>query len=184
VLLTVQENKHGRVGDIVETHVTDAHSVRRGGEVVLLAKKVTLMEKRRRRPMRRADDNVRDTRFVLALPENVISSSVEIDKGNVLTVAFPGFALAEKGNLDEVIELLAVILAEEYGKYARPALHVRKRVKDGVDSLESHFVVAFVRPVKVDDVGPILSTKQVGNFLIDALVSSDRKVSFSDIHRH
>jgi hypothetical protein len=45
VLLVVQENNHGRVSDIVGTHVIDAHSVRRGDELVLLGKKVTLMER-------------------------------------------------------------------------------------------------------------------------------------------
>jgi hypothetical protein len=128
---------------------------------VLLAKKVTLMEKGRRHQMRRADDNVRDTRVVLGLLENVISTSVEIDKGYVLTVAFPGFALAEEGNIDEVLDLLAFTLVEKCRKYVCAALHVRKRAKDGVDSLESHFVVVFVRPVKVDDFDTF-SFEQVG----------------------
>jgi hypothetical protein len=94
MLLTVQENNHGRVGDIVGTHVIDAYSVRRSDELVLLAKKVALMEKGRRHQMRRANDSVRDTRVVLGLLENDIASFVELDEGNVLTVAFPGFALA------------------------------------------------------------------------------------------
>jgi hypothetical protein len=95
VLLSIQENNHGRVGDIVGTHVIDSHSVRRGDKFVLLAEKVTLMEKGRRHQMRHANNSVRDTRIVLGLLENVIASSVEIDKGNVLTLlAFPSFALA------------------------------------------------------------------------------------------
>jgi hypothetical protein len=63
MLLAIQENNHGRVGDIVGTHVVDAHSVRRSDELVLLAKKVALIEKGRgHHLMRRANDSVRDTR--------------------------------------------------------------------------------------------------------------------------
>jgi hypothetical protein len=65
VLLAVRENNYGRVGDIVGTHVIDAHSVRRGNKLVLLAQKVALMEKGRRHQMRRANDSVRDMRVVL-----------------------------------------------------------------------------------------------------------------------
>ncbi len=52
-------------------------------------------------------------------------------------------------------------------------------MKYGVDSLESHFVVVFVRPVKVDDFGPF-RFEQVGHFLTKALVSSDKSVAFPD----
>ncbi len=108
--------------------------------------------------MRRVNDRVRFTRIVLSLLESDIASLVEIYKGNVLTVAFPEFALPEGGKLDEVIELLVLALAKECGKDVRPVVHVRKRAKDGVDSLESHFVVVFVRPVKVDDLNRKPST--------------------------
>jgi hypothetical protein len=60
-----------------------------------------------------------------------------------------------------------------------PALHVRKRAKDGVDSLKSHFVVVFVRPVKVDDSGNF-RFEQVGDFLTEAMFSSDKSVAFPD----
>jgi hypothetical protein len=99
---------------------------------------------------------VRDTRVVLGLLENVIAGSVEIDKGNVLTVAFPGFALAEMESLMKCSTFLS-LLAEECGKDVRPALHVRKRAKT-VLTLESHFVVVFVRPVKVYDLAPFASS--------------------------
>ena len=52
---------------------------------------------------------------------------MEIDKGNVLTIAFPGFAPAEGRRFDEVLDLLVFTLAKECGKDVRPALHVRKR---------------------------------------------------------
>jgi hypothetical protein len=58
VLLAVQENNFDCVGDIVGNHVIDAHSVRRGDELVLVTKKVTLMERVRRHRMRRANDTV------------------------------------------------------------------------------------------------------------------------------
>jgi hypothetical protein len=38
---------------------------------------------------------VSDTRVVLGLLDNVIAGSVEIDVGNVISVALPNFALAE-----------------------------------------------------------------------------------------
>jgi hypothetical protein len=182
MLLAVQENNHSRVSDIVRTHVIDAHSVGRSNELMLLTKKVTLMEKGRRHQMRRANDSVRDTRVALGLLENVIASSVEIDKGNVLTVAFYGFTLAEKGILNEVLDFLVLALAEECGKYVRPAFHVRKRAKDGVDSLESHFVVVFVHPVKVDDLGTF-RFEQVGDFLTETLVSSNLLQSVGRLSR-
>jgi hypothetical protein len=61
VLLAVQENNHGRVGDIVETRVIDTHSLRRSNELVLLAKKLTLTDKGRQHQMQRVNDSVRDT---------------------------------------------------------------------------------------------------------------------------
>jgi hypothetical protein len=50
---------------------------------------------------------VRDTGVVLGPLENVIASSVEIDKGNVLTVAFRLRPCGEE-KLDEVLDLLSV----------------------------------------------------------------------------
>jgi hypothetical protein len=107
MLLAVQNNNHGRVDDIVGTHVIDAYSVRRGDELVLLAKKVTLMDKRCRDRLRHRNDSVRVTRVVLGLLESVIASFVEIDKGKIQTVASPNFALSEGGKLEtNAFELL------------------------------------------------------------------------------
>jgi hypothetical protein len=48
MLLVVQENNHGRVGDVIGTRVIDAYSVRHDDDRVLLAKKVALVGKRLR----------------------------------------------------------------------------------------------------------------------------------------
>jgi hypothetical protein len=74
-----------------------------------------------------------------------------------------------------VLDLLVLLLSEECGKDVLPALHARKHAKDGVDTLESHFVVVVVRPVKVDDLGTFRF-----DFLTEAMVSSNNSVAFPD----
>jgi hypothetical protein len=57
------------------------------------------------------------------------------------------------------------------------ALHVRKRAKDGVDSFRSR--LRSPSQSRLDDMGTFLS-EQVGEFLTEALVSSNQSVSFPD----
>jgi hypothetical protein len=104
--------------------------------LVLLAKKFTLMDKRGAETGECDMDRMVHELRELLMMKSDIASFVEIYKGNVLTLAFPELALTEGGKLNEVIDPLVLALAKEWRKDARPVLPARKLQSRG--RLRSH----------------------------------------------
>ena len=146
--LLVEENNDGGVGNVIGGDVVDSHTIRGGNVFVLFTQQFTLIQKRSGHQMRRTEDGVGDTRITLGLFQNVVTSSVERNKRDIVTVqtghfgnTLEGMGRTKERDLHKVLNLLFLGCFQKGGEDIGPSLDVRQGTEDSLASVQSNSVV-------------------------------------------